>query len=220
MIPVRTMKSYPQFVVQRPKFLWLPILPWLLMVSVSLTLSSLVTSMIGVSIRIRSIRWSRNAPKTVLSFSDHFSFSLLFSLSSVLYFFSPSLLFFFSPFSHSITHLLRSLCTHKVFASLVGSDFCGHWYLHRRFTIAVTGLAIYPICLLKRLDFLRHTGPLGIFSMLYIVFLTVYQYYKLGDQSSSAMATALSGTIVPMITQANETVNETIANVGEVLKVE
>lgn len=47
----------------------------------------------------------------------------------------------------------------------------------------------------------------------------MYQYYKL-DESSIAMTTALSGTIVPMISQVNETVNETIASVGEVLKVE
>lgn len=67
----------------------------------------------------------------------------------------------------------------RIFASLVGSDFCKYWYLNRRFMMSVTAIAIFPICMLKRLDFLRHTGPLGIFAMLYVVFLSVYEYLKM-----------------------------------------
>jgi sodium-coupled neutral amino acid transporter 7/8 len=78
----------------------------------------------------------------------------------------------------------------RIFASLVGPEFCRYWYLDRRFTIAVTGLFIYPICLLKSLDFLRHTGPLGIFSMLYVVFLTVYEHYALDHPTPVAIKTS------------------------------
>lgn len=67
----------------------------------------------------------------------------------------------------------------RIFASLVGSDFCKHWYLNRRFMMSMTAIAIFPICLLKRLDFLKHTGPLGIFAMLYVVFLSVYEYFQM-----------------------------------------
>lgn len=66
----------------------------------------------------------------------------------------------------------------RIFASLVGTDFCKHWYLDRKFMMTITGIAIFPICLLKRLDFLKHTGPLGIFAMLYVVFLSVYEYLR------------------------------------------
>lgn len=65
----------------------------------------------------------------------------------------------------------------RLFASLIGKDFCKHWYLDRKITIAVTSLLIYPMCLLRRLDFLTHTGPLGMFAMLYVVFLSVYEHF-------------------------------------------
>lgn len=66
----------------------------------------------------------------------------------------------------------------RIFASLVGTDFCKHWYLDRKFMMTITGIAIFPVCLFKRLDFLKHTGPLGIFAMLYVVFLSVYEHFR------------------------------------------
>ena len=66
----------------------------------------------------------------------------------------------------------------RIFASLIGNDFCKHWYLERKFTMLITSSIVFPICLMKRLDFLRHTGPLGIFAMLYVVFLSVYEYFQ------------------------------------------
>jgi sodium-coupled neutral amino acid transporter 7/8 len=66
----------------------------------------------------------------------------------------------------------------RMFASLIGKDFCKHWFLDRKFMIAATSLLMYPVCLLKRLDFLRHTGPLGIFAMLYVVFLAGYEHWN------------------------------------------
>ncbi|GBM50023.1 Putative sodium-coupled neutral amino acid transporter 7 [Araneus ventricosus] len=69
----------------------------------------------------------------------------------------------------------------RLFLSLFEKDFCTLWYLDRRFTITVTSvLCILPMCYFQRLDFLRYASTLGIFAMLYPVFLTVYEYYTLG----------------------------------------
>ncbi|GIY39327.1 putative sodium-coupled neutral amino acid transporter 7 [Caerostris extrusa] len=68
----------------------------------------------------------------------------------------------------------------RLFMSVFAQEFCTTWYLDRRFTIAVTAvLCILPMCYFQRLDFLRYASTLGIFAMLYPVFLTVYEYYKL-----------------------------------------
>uniref|UniRef100_T1K0M2 Amino acid transporter transmembrane domain-containing protein n=2 Tax=Tetranychus urticae TaxID=32264 RepID=T1K0M2_TETUR len=54
------------------------------------------------------------------------------------------------------------------------------WYIDRRFTISVTStFLILPMCYFRRLDFLRYAGTLGVFAMLYVVFLNVYEYFKL-----------------------------------------
>ncbi|GBN95859.1 hypothetical protein AVEN_244852-1, partial [Araneus ventricosus] len=46
--------------------------------------------------------------------------------------------------------------------------------------ISVTAiLFILPTCFCKRVDFLGYIGSIGIFAMLYPVFLTVYGYFKL-----------------------------------------
>ncbi|KAG8193750.1 hypothetical protein JTE90_005048 [Oedothorax gibbosus] len=69
----------------------------------------------------------------------------------------------------------------RLFLSLYEKDFCHTWYLDRQFTITVTAiLLILPMCYFQRLDFLRYASTLGIFAMLYPVFLTIYEYYKLG----------------------------------------
>lgn len=55
-----------------------------------------------------------------------------------------------------------------------------YWYIDRRFTISLTALTlILPMCYFQRLDFLKYAGTLGVFSMLYVVFLNVYQYFVL-----------------------------------------
>ena len=74
----------------------------------------------------------------------------------------------------------------RMFASLVGKDFCKYWFLDRRVMIAATSLLMYPVCLLKRLDFLRHTGPLGIFAMLYVVFLSIYEHLNHTPETTAA----------------------------------
>lgn len=59
------------------------------------------------------------------------------------------------------------------------------WYVDRRFTISITGfILILPMCYFQRLDFLKYAGTLGVFSMLYVVFLNVYEYILLKDQPS------------------------------------
>lgn len=57
------------------------------------------------------------------------------------------------------------------------------WYVDRRFTISVTAfILILPMCYFQRLDFLKYAGTLGVFSMLYVVFLNVYEYILLKDK--------------------------------------
>lgn len=68
----------------------------------------------------------------------------------------------------------------RLFLSLYGNEFCHYWYLDRRFTISITAIiTILPMCYFQRLDFLRYFSTLGIFAMLYPVFLTIYEYYKM-----------------------------------------
>ncbi|XP_054717183.1 sodium-coupled neutral amino acid transporter 7-like isoform X2 [Uloborus diversus] len=69
----------------------------------------------------------------------------------------------------------------RLFLSLFEKEFCHSWYLDRRFTISISAfIFILPMCYFQRLDFLRYASSLGIFAMLYPVFLTVYEYYVLG----------------------------------------
>ncbi|XP_054165008.1 sodium-coupled neutral amino acid transporter 7-like [Oppia nitens] len=68
----------------------------------------------------------------------------------------------------------------RIFATYVGSQFCHLWYLNRNFTISITAIVcIWTMCYYKRLDFLRYASTLGVFAMLYVVFLNVYEYIKL-----------------------------------------
>ncbi|XP_065294274.1 sodium-coupled neutral amino acid transporter 7-like isoform X2 [Dermacentor albipictus] len=65
----------------------------------------------------------------------------------------------------------------RLFASLFGPVFCHEWYLNRQFTTFATAvLLIMPLCYFQRLDFLKYTSSLGIFVMLYPVFLTIFIY--------------------------------------------
>ncbi|XP_064468599.1 sodium-coupled neutral amino acid transporter 7-like [Ornithodoros turicata] len=67
----------------------------------------------------------------------------------------------------------------RLFLSVYGADFCHNWYMNRRFTILVTALVfVMPLCYFQRLDFLKYASSLGIFVMLYPVFLTIYAYSK------------------------------------------
>lgn len=63
-------------------------------------------------------------------------------------------------------------------ASLYGSDFCHYWYMSREFTLtATTVIFILPLCFSRRIDFLKYPSALGVVSVVYIVFLVIYQYY-------------------------------------------
>ncbi|KAH9529710.1 hypothetical protein DERF_003579 [Dermatophagoides farinae] len=68
----------------------------------------------------------------------------------------------------------------RLFYTFIGHNFCETFWLSRTFTIIVTAvILIWPICYFKRLDFLRYLCMLGIFAMIYVVFLNVYEYYAL-----------------------------------------
>ncbi|CAG2161906.1 unnamed protein product [Oppiella nova] len=65
----------------------------------------------------------------------------------------------------------------RMFATYMGPQFCHTWYLNRNFTISITAIVcIWTMCYFKRLDFLRYASTLGVFAMLYVVFLNVYEY--------------------------------------------
>lgn len=67
----------------------------------------------------------------------------------------------------------------RLYYTFFGSTFCHSWYLERIFTIPVISIClVLPMCYSKRVEFLRHAGSIGIFAMLYPVFLTVYGYVK------------------------------------------
>ncbi|XP_074605188.1 sodium-coupled neutral amino acid transporter 7-like isoform X2 [Brevipalpus obovatus] len=54
------------------------------------------------------------------------------------------------------------------------------WYVDRRFTISISAFfLILPMCYFRRLDFLRYAGTLGVFAMLYVVFINIYEFMKL-----------------------------------------
>ncbi|KAG1703666.1 putative sodium-coupled neutral amino acid transporter 7 [Nymphon striatum] len=67
----------------------------------------------------------------------------------------------------------------RLFLSIFGDTFCKSWYLHRKFTITVTAtLFILPICFPRRIDFLKYFSSLGVLTMLYTVFLIIYEYFS------------------------------------------
>lgn len=95
----------------------------------------------------------------------------------------------------------------RLFASLIGPDFCKYWYLDRKVMITITSLLIYPICLLRRLDFLTHTGPLGMFAMLYVVFLSVYEHYNF--ETTDDAASSNSSTPIDLTSKLNTSIVST-----------
>ncbi|KAG9508800.1 putative sodium-coupled neutral amino acid transporter 7 [Fragariocoptes setiger] len=71
----------------------------------------------------------------------------------------------------------------RLFESLL-PEHEGSWYLDRRFIIGITALLfILPMCYARRLDCLRYASTLGIFAMLYVAFLTVYEFYILDENT-------------------------------------
>lgn len=63
------------------------------------------------------------------------------------------------------------------FGSIYGPEFSQKWYLDRSFTTpACACVFILPMCYSKRVDFLRIPSTLGVFAILYLVALTIYEY--------------------------------------------
>lgn len=74
----------------------------------------------------------------------------------------------------------------RAFYSLVGPTFCRHWFLNRDFIMPITSLVcILPMCFTKKIDFLKYASTMGVFTIVYIVGLIIYQYakgeYKAGE---------------------------------------
>lgn len=68
----------------------------------------------------------------------------------------------------------------RLFGTFIGPDFCTTLWYSRNFVIPVVAVCfIWPICYFKRLDFLRYVSTVGIFAMIYVVFLNVYEYFAL-----------------------------------------
>lgn len=66
----------------------------------------------------------------------------------------------------------------RVLSSLYGLDFCHYWYMNRDFTMALTSsVFILPLCYSKRIDFLRYVSSVGVVTVMYVVFLIVYEKY-------------------------------------------
>ncbi|KAH9362050.1 hypothetical protein HPB48_014989 [Haemaphysalis longicornis] len=73
----------------------------------------------------------------------------------------------------------------KVFASLYGSDYCLHWFMHRDFIIVtVSLLLILPMCFSRKIDFLKYPSMFGVFAALYLVLLVVVQNVASWQQSA------------------------------------
>ncbi|KAI7697846.1 Putative sodium-coupled neutral amino acid transporter 7 [Sarcoptes scabiei] len=102
----------------------------------------------------------------------------------------------------------------RIFHTFIGPTFCHTFWYSRTFTIIATVLiSIWPISYFKRLDFLRYLCMLGIFSMLYVVFLNIYEYYHLDvkpgnikTEPSSLMAAFASLPVICFAYQTHEIV--------------
>lgn len=91
------------------------------------------------------------------------------------------------------------------------------WYVDRRFTITITAVAtIFPMCYFQRLDFLKYAGTLGVFAMLYVVFLNVYEYY--------VIERVVTGTVIERVATGSvvgpvETVSSSVSSISSSLAV-
>jgi len=67
----------------------------------------------------------------------------------------------------------------RAFYSLIGPEFCHHWYLNRDFVMPITSLVlILPMCFTAKIDFLKYASTMGVFTIVYIVGLIIYQYFS------------------------------------------
>ncbi|KAJ6221221.1 hypothetical protein RDWZM_007033 [Blomia tropicalis] len=102
----------------------------------------------------------------------------------------------------------------RLFSTFVGPDFCLTLWFNRNFVIMLIAcILIWPICYFKRLDFLRYVSTVGIFAMIYVVFLNVYEYYALKvtpgiikTEPSNAIEVAASLPVIFFAYQSHEIV--------------
>jgi len=66
----------------------------------------------------------------------------------------------------------------RALASLYGPHFCSYWYMQREFLIvACSVIFILPLCFSVRIDFLKYVSPVGVFSIVYVIFIVIIEYY-------------------------------------------
>ncbi|KAL7294653.1 putative sodium-coupled neutral amino acid transporter 7 [Trichogramma pretiosum] len=66
----------------------------------------------------------------------------------------------------------------RVFATYFGLDYCHTWYLSRSFITCLTSvLFILPLSFFKRLDALNYASSIGCLTIIYVVWLIVYESF-------------------------------------------
>jgi len=92
----------------------------------------------------------------------------------------------------------------RAFASLVGPEFCHHWYLNRDFLVPASScVLILPLCFTKKIDFLKYVSVFGVLTMVYVVGLILLEYFY-GGHSPGRVKTAPDSwldvfTVIPVI---------------------
>jgi len=92
----------------------------------------------------------------------------------------------------------------RAFASLVGPEFCHHWYLNRDFLVPASScVLILPLCFTKKIDFLKYVSVFGVLTMVYVVGLILLEYFY-GGHTPGRVKTAPDSwldvfTVIPVI---------------------
>ncbi|XP_015584881.1 putative sodium-coupled neutral amino acid transporter 7 [Cephus cinctus] len=64
----------------------------------------------------------------------------------------------------------------RVLATFYGPSFCHNWYLSRPFITTLTcSIFILPLSFVKRLDVLRYTSSIGCITIIYVIWLIIYE---------------------------------------------
>ncbi|KAK0098178.1 hypothetical protein PV326_010612 [Microctonus aethiopoides] len=70
----------------------------------------------------------------------------------------------------------------RVLATYYGMDFCHHWFLSRTFITSITcTVFILPLSFFKRLDALSYTSSIGCTTIIYVVWLIIYESVSATD---------------------------------------
>lgn len=71
-----------------------------------------------------------------------------------------------------------------------GPEHLVHWYQDRRFTITCWGiLIVLPLCMPKKVDFLKYPGSVGVLASLYICIVVIINYFQWAKTPSPDLVT-------------------------------